>query len=320
MIVTLTPNPALDRTVRVEALVRGEVHRADAVRVEAAGKGVNVTRALAAHGVPSVAVVPVGGRSGTWYLDTLSTDHVDVDPVKVEGSLRTNVAIVEPDGTTTKVNEPGPALSSSEQQGLLDAVQLRVADGASWVVGCGSLPPQTDENLYCHLIAIARDHGARSAIDSSDAPFLLAVGARPSLIKPNLEELEQLVGALLPTLGDVTTAARQLVRDGIETVLVSLGARGALQIDANCVRHAQALVAHPLSTVGAGDAFLAGYLSVVDTTPDDALVTGVAWGAAAVGLPGSQMPGPADTRGIARTITVDQRVDLTSPSRGGNPT
>ncbi len=318
MIVTLTPNPALDRTVRVEALVRGQVHRADDVRVEAAGKGVNVTRALTAHHVASVAVVPVGGRSGTWYLDTLSADGVAVDPVKVEGALRTNVAIVEPDGTTTKVNEPGPVLGADEQQLLLDAVRLRAAEGAGWVVGCGSLPPLTDEALYQRVIAIAREYGSRSAIDASDAPLRLAVQARPNLIKPNLEELEELVGATLSTFGQVCAAGRDLVAAGIETVLVSLGSRGALQIDANGVRHGYAAVLHPLSTVGAGDAFLAGYLSAVDATPLGALAAGVAWGAAAVGLPGSQMPGPTQTLSIA--VTVDDHVDLTSPSRGGNAT
>jgi 1-phosphofructokinase len=315
MIVTLTPNPALDRTVLVDSLTRGEVHRAFAVRVEAAGKGVNVTRALAAHGVGSVAVVPVGGRSGNWYLDSLTADEVTVDAVKIAGALRTNVAIIEPDGTTTKINEPGPFLDASEQQSLFDAVRPRLTAGANWIVGCGSLPPEADPDLYRNLIRLSREHGARCAIDSSHGPFLRAVDAHPDLIKPNLEELEELLGAELATFGDVVAGARKLTKQGIETVLVSLGSRGALLVTADRVQHAQASVERPLSTVGAGDAFLAGYLSTVDDAPDHALAVGVAWGSAAVGLPGTQMPGPDQTASIAVSVTDDP--DLELPTREG---
>jgi 1-phosphofructokinase len=315
MIVTLTPNPALDRTVLIDSLVRGEVHRAHAVRVEAAGKGVNVTRALCSHGVASVAVLPVGGRSGTWYLDALTADGVAVAPVMVEGALRTNVAIVEPDGTTTKINEPGPDLGPDEQDALFAEVSARLQAGASWVVGCGSLPPGADSDLYRRLIGLARDYGVRCAIDSSHAPFLQAISSRPHLIKPNLDELEELVGRGLDTLDAVRTAARELVTGGIETVLISLGARGALLVQQDAVAHAQAAVERPLSTVGAGDAFLAGYLSAVDSSPEKALATGVAWGSAAVALPGTQMPLPAQTSAI--TVETTDTPDLSTPTRGG---
>ena len=316
MIITLTPNPALDRTVLVDSLDRGEVHRAFAVRVEAAGKGVNVTRALAAHGVSAVAVVPVGGRSGTWYLDTLTADNVTVDAVRIAGALRTNVAIVEPDGTTTKINEPGPVLAADEQQSLIDAVRARIVSGARWIVGCGSLPPDTDPDFYRQLIRLGREHGVRSAIDSSHGPFMRAVDARPDLIKPNLDELEELLGTELGTVGDVIAGARKLTKQGIGTVLVSLGAQGALLVTGDRIEHAQAPVERPLSTVGAGDAFLAGYLSIVDETPERALAAGVGWGSAAVGLPGSQMPGPEQTRSVA--VTVTDQPDLDLPTRGGN--
>jgi len=316
MIITLTPNPALDRTVQVDSLTRGEVHRARAVRVEAAGKGVNVTRALSAHGVGSVAVLPVGGRSGTWYLDTLTSDGVDVHPVAVTGALRTNVAIVEPDGTTTKINEPGPSLSPDEQDALFGAVRGRLEAGATWVVGCGSLPPGIDSDLYRRLIGLAREHGVRCAIDSSHEPFLRAVSAQPHLIKPNLDELEELVGRELPTFGAVATAAGELLSQGIETVLVSLGGRGALLVQTDRVAHAHASVERPISTVGAGDSFLAGYLSAVDTSPEKALATGVAWGSAAVALPGTQMPTPELTTSIIVETTEDP--ELNTPTRGGN--
>jgi 1-phosphofructokinase family hexose kinase len=315
MILTLTPNPALDRTVMVDILERGKVHRASGVQVDAAGKGVNVTRALTAHGLPSVAVMPVGGRSGTWYLDTLISDGLGVEPIKVTGSLRTNVAVVEPDGTTTKINEPGPMLSDVEQRQLLEAVRIHLTGGATWVVGCGSLAPGTDPAVYADLIELARDLGVRCAIDSSHEPLARAVAAGPHLIKPNLEELEELLGQRLPTVGDVVLAARGLNSAGVDTVLVSLGSRGALVVDANTVAHAHAVVPNPLSTVGAGDALLAGYLSDDYATSVQALATGVAWGAAAVGLPGSQMPSFEHTTAI--DVTVTRSPDLDAPTREG---
>jgi len=313
VILTLTPNPALDRTVLVDALIRGAVHRARGVQVEAAGKGVNITRALSAHAVSSVAVMPIGGRSGTWYRDTLTADGVAIAPVEVTGTLRTNVAIVEPDGTTTKINEPGPVLTALEEQALLRAVTARLADQTTWVVGCGSLPPDADAQLYRWLIERARSHGVRCAVDSSHAPMRAAVEARPDLIKPNLEELEELVDARLNTFGDVVRASRELLASGIETVLVSLGGRGALLVQAGGTAHAYAQVDRPLSTVGAGDALLAGYLSAVDTSPEKALATGVAWGSAAVGLPGTQMPTPRHTSAIP--VTTTDRPDLTIRTR-----
>jgi 1-phosphofructokinase len=316
VIVTLTPNPALDRTVLVQSLDRGEVIRAYAVRVEAAGKGVNVTRALAAHDSPSVAVVPVGGRSGTWYLDTLTSDGVSVAPVLITGALRTNVAIVEPDGTTTKINEPGPSLTDTEQRALLDGLHSCLSNGATWIVGCGSLPPEMNPDFYYDIVKLAREYGIRCAIDSSHEPFVRAVSARPHLIKPNLEELEELTGRQLDTFAAVAEAGRALVKRGIETVLVSLGARGALLIQSDRLTHAQAEIVRPLSTVGAGDAFLAGYLSAVDTSPEKALATGVAWGTAAVALPGTQMPTAEQTAAI--TVDTTEEPDLNTPTRGGN--
>jgi fructose-1-phosphate kinase PfkB-like protein len=200
---------------------------------------------------------------------------------------------------------------------LIDTVRARLADGATWVLGCGSLSPGTDPDFHRELIRLAQNSGVRSAIDSSHGPFLRAVAAAPDLIKPNLEELEELVGRSLATFGDVAAAAEKLCADGIGTVLVSLGGRGALEITTGRIRHASAPVERPLSTVGAGDAFLAGYLGTIDTDPTQALATAVAWGSAAVSLPGTQMPIPIETSSIS--VTVTDEPDLALPTREGLP-
>ncbi|WP_062389314.1 1-phosphofructokinase [Demequina iriomotensis] len=303
MIVTLTPNPSVDRAVTLAALERGEVNRATDVRVDAGGKGVNVARAITAQGGEAIAVLPVGGPEGHLLEELLDAAGVPRRSVPVRGSARMNISVLEPDGTTTKLNEPGPVLDADETAELL-ATAAAVA-GATWVVGCGSLPPGAPEDLYARLIADARRAGVRVAIDSSGAPLAAAVASTPDLIKPNHEELAELVGHPLPTLGDVLAAARDLVSHGIATVAVSLGADGALLVDRDHAVHARATIGAPVSTVGAGDCMLAGLLHGLSRglPSADSLSEGVLWGAAAVTLPGSRVPTPADLHGIPVDLT-----------------
>ena len=313
MIDPLTPIPSIDRTVSVPELEHGEVNRATESRIDPGGKGINVARALTANGTQALAVLPVGGPEGHLMQELLGRSGTAYTPVPIAGTTRMNIAVIEPDGTTTKLNEPGPSLSATELDALFAAVDAPLARQASWVVGCGSLTPGSPEHLYADLVRCAHAAGARVAIDSSGLPLTAAVSAHPDLIKPNHEELEELVGMPLRTIGDVRDAARKLVAGGIGTVVVSLGRHGALLVDADTVAHAGAHIDRPVSTVGAGDSLLAGYLHAVcrGATPAQALATGVAWGAAAVSLPGSRMPTPAD---IARiTVTTDAAPDLDTP-------
>ncbi len=316
MIVTLTPNPSIDRTITVDRLLRGEVHRARESRIDPGGKGINVARALTAHGGPAVAVFPSGGPEGHLMEELLGLAGVPAAPCPVEGGLRMNVAVVEPDGTTTKLNEPGPTLSGLEQDALLGTARERTAsDGpasTTWLVGCGSLPPGMPADTYAHVVAIGRELGVAVAVDSSGGPLALAVPAGPDLIKPNRVELAELLGRPLDRLGDVLEGAREVVASGVATVVVSLGRHGALGVTADEVAHAVAHVDRALSTVGAGDALLAGFLHarVSGGTLTDALTAGVAWGAAAVALPGSRMPGPGDTPGVHVTATTAPDLDL----------
>jgi 1-phosphofructokinase/6-phosphofructokinase 2 len=308
MIVTLTPNPSIDRAIVIDALHRGEVHRASSSRVDPGGKGVNVSRALAAQGATTLAVLPAGGPEGHLMEELLDTAGVPRRSVAVSGALRMNISVLEPDGTTTKLNEPGPCLTAAEVDALLTAT-LEAADGTEpgdWVVGCGSLPPGAPDNLYADLVTRVRRRGTRVAVDSSGAPMAAAVAARPTLVKPNHEELAELVGHPLPTLGDVHAAARDLVAHGIEVVAVSLGGDGALLVTADALVHARATITTPLSTVGAGDCMLAGLLHGLSAGLGavDALSGAVTWGAVAVTLPGSRVPAPHDLDGIPVEVTT----------------
>ncbi|WFE28412.1 1-phosphofructokinase [Solwaraspora sp. WMMD791] len=294
MILTLTLNPSLDRAVEVDDLVRGEVIRATGTRLDPGGKGVNVSRALLANGVPTVAVLPCGGDDGEQLVRLLAVEGVEVITVAIAGRTRSNLTLAEPDGTVTKVNEPGPTLSVAEFEAIT-ARLLRTAERADWVVVCGSLPPGLSLDAFGQLCRRLVDAGLRLAVDTSGPPLRTAAQAGAALVKPNREELAEVVGRPLDTLDDVVDAAQQVRAWGAGTVLASLGAQGAVLVDADGVHTGDSRVEHPRSTVGAGDALLAGFLAAGAAGPD-ALAEGLAWGAAAVSLPGSRMPGPADLR------------------------
>jgi 1-phosphofructokinase len=309
MIVTFTPNPSLDRTLEVEALDRGEVVRAHAVRSDPGGKGVNVSRALAANGHPSRAVLPLGGADGELLASLLEGLGIEVASVPIADAIRSNVTVVEPDGTVTKVNAPGPRLSDAEVEALLERAVV-AAEGAGWVVASGSLAPGTPDDLYARLAAAVRPVGALVAVDTSGPALERVLAAGPDVLKPNEEELSEVTGMVPETLGDVVVAASELRSKGVKTVLVSLGSSGAVLVDDGQALHAESGAIVPRSTVGAGDALLAGFLAAGGDGPD-ALAEGVAWGAAACVLPGTAVPGPGDLqRDLVQTHPVDPRRPL----------
>ncbi|HUR01530.1 MAG TPA: hexose kinase [Nonomuraea sp.] len=263
MILTLTLNPSLDRTIEIASLDRGAVIRAAAARLDPGGKGVNVSRALLANAVASRAVVPFGGDEGRQLVRLLTLEGLDMVTVPVTGTTRSNVTLAEPDGTITKINEPGIALSPGELDTIADTV-LAAAHEADWVVASGSLPPQVPADVYARLCRRFAGAGIHVAVDTSGPALASTLTAAPALVKPNLDELADATGMPIRCVGDVVEAAGKLR---------AAGAR----------------------TVGAGDAMLAGFLAG-GASGEKALVEALAWGAAAVCLPGSRMPGPADIR------------------------
>ncbi|MFI8996154.1 1-phosphofructokinase [Streptomyces sp. NPDC053542] len=309
MILTVTPNPSLDRTYEVPALERGAVLRAGADRVDPGGKGVNVSRAVAAAGHETLAVLPVGGPAGQALANLLVAEGIEVAPVPVAGATRSNIAVAEPDGTLTKINASGPELSAAESEALLETVRERSA-GAAWIACCGSLPRGLAPEWYADLVARAHRAGARIALDTSGPSLTAALRERPDVVKPNAEELAQAVGRPLATIGDAVKAAEELRALGAVAVLASLGADGQLLVDATGTYYGCSEVDAVRSNVGAGDASLAGFLAA-GGVGERALASAVAHGAAAVQLPGSVMPTPADLR--PSDVTVTDAVPMDRP-------
>jgi len=324
VIVTLTANPSLDRTVALPGpLLRGEVQRAISVRQESGGKGVNVSRALVASGLKTVAVLP--GAEADPVLTGLRETDVPFAALPIGEPLRSNVALTEPGGVTTKINEPGPALSEEQQEALISLL-LDHARGAAWVVLAGSLPPGVPADFYATVTRRLRslfdgEAAPRVAVDSSGEPLAAAVSGdtsgKPDLLKPNAEELVELAAAagfatnksaeeLEADPEAAAAAATAVVRSGVGAVLATLGSKGAVLVTADGAW----LATHPpvtaVSTVGAGDSSLAGYLlaSSQGAAPVDCLRQAVAHGAAAASLPGSTVPAVNQTTPDAVTITA----------------
>ncbi len=301
-VVTVTPNPSLDHTVEVDVLVRGEVQRTGHALVEAGGKGVNVARALAKHGHRTTAILPAGDDAQR-MIGLLTPQQVSTVTVPISGTIRTNIAVVEADGTTTKLNEPGATLSESEVTGLLTTVEKELVSRPTWVVGAGSLPAGAPVDFYARVTRCAVSQGIPVAIDTSGPALAAAIDAGATVVKPNLEELQELIDTPLVTVGDVVDAARQLRARGCKDLLVSLGGHGALLITADGSWWAGGPPLVPRSTVGAGDSTLSGYLHTIGT-PAERLAGAVAWGRAACLLPGSTVPGPQETQACADAVRV----------------
>jgi 1-phosphofructokinase len=302
VILTITLNPSIDRTVSVPELRVGEVHVVTPVRDDPGGKGVNVTRALATQGFASTAVIVSGGVEAIWMTNAIKALGADAITIDIDGKMRTNIAVVDDKGQVTKLNEPGPVLTAD----VMAEVEAAIEDVPSnWVVLAGRLPRGVGEDAYVPLIKAARAAGARVAVDTEGAALLHAVAQGPDLIKPNIHELIGLVGRPLTTFGEVIDACQQLVGSGVGAVLCSLGPDGAFYFgdgDPIHVAPAQPVTGTP---VGAGDVLLAGFLA--HGANAEGLADAVRWSAASVRLPGTGVP--TREQAAAESVSVSAPVD-----------
>lgn len=320
MILTFTANPSIDSTLQLSGeLTRGEVHRLQLTTIVAGGKGINVSHACTLANVDNLAFFPANPTDIIHQL--MNETGIPYQTYSVSGSTRVNTSITEPDGTTTKFNGSGSALLP-ENQRKIEQILVALSQDCSWVVLAGSLPPGVKPTWYGHLVSLIRasNKDVNIAVDTSDKALIalgdqLSKDVRPTLLKPNSTELGQLAH-IDPHLleqkaleGDfllAVTAARNLITAGAEMILVTLGAAGALIVTEDSSWHAVAPAPQVVSTVGAGDCTLAGFIMGRNNGEDlpTSLARGVAYGTAAVSLPGTTIPGP-ELINIADTIITE---------------
>jgi 1-phosphofructokinase/tagatose 6-phosphate kinase len=312
MIVTVTLNAAIDRTLTVPNFQRGQRHRASAGVTLAGGKGINVARALKRLGVPVVATGLVGGRTGSRIVEELTGEAILNDFVHIEGESRTSTAVVDPTGSTyTEINEWGPAVRPDELEMLLEKLRY-LTQGAELVVFAGSLPRDVADDFYAEATReLARRH-VPVAVDSEGEPLRLAIEAEPFLVSPNQPEAEAVVGQEFHDEEDFLLALDQIAEMGAKNVLITTEwGCVALCREDRAVRRFRAVAprVEPVSAVGSGDVLLAAFLAArhAGRTHEEALRAAVATGAASTLEVGA---GRFDTRHAGRLQPGAEVVEL----------
>lgn len=306
MITTVTLNPAIDRTVVVEAFVPGTIIRVRSSREDMGGKGINVARILQSLGSDARATGFIGSRNFSHARSLLERDKIAFDLVQVPAETRQNTKLIEISRrVTTDINESGFTVSTS---GLaeLKAVIEKYAVLSEYVVFSGSIPPGLASSIYQELIA-ALPVACRPVLDADGEALLLGLTAQPYLLKPNIHELENALGWALPTPAAIVEASRELIKKHrITYVLVSMGSEGSILVTGE-----QALFAAPLKvdvkgTVGAGDAMLAGFIHSLASGSSDreALACATACGALAVSKEGTEAISKADVTVLAGQVRI----------------
>lgn len=304
MIVTLTINPAIDRTFSVDRLAFEDRSYINSVSESAGGRGVNASCVINSFGGKTRAVMISGGDTGK-RLERLLSDTYPISVVPVEHEIRTNLTITDRHGLTVNLNEAGPTLSKAEWTGVEKAVRESL-NGASWLLVCGSIPPGVPSTFYASLITMARRRKVKTLLHADGEVLQHGIEARPTVATPNQHEAERLLGRTLLTRSQYLEAAEKMRAMGAELVVLSLGSRGAVGAFADGLIEAIPPRVEAVSPIGAGDALAAAFSWSMEKKPNpvEALRWGVAAGTASARLPGMRFGSLQQTREIYRQVEL----------------
>jgi 1-phosphofructokinase family hexose kinase len=284
VILTVTLNAAIDRTVAVPSFRLGQRHRAMERRTVAGGKGVNVARALKLLGRPVIATGLAGGPTGTQILEQLTEESVLNDFTRIADESRTNLAVIDPtSGEQTEINERGPSVTAEEVDRFVEKL-LYLAQGAAFCVIAGSVPQGVDADVYARLVAQLRDLGLTTLLDAEGEPMRAGLRAAPAVVAPNVAEAEEAVGHEFDEPEDLLLGLQGLIEMGAGEAIITTDAGCVAILGEPSARHrfeAEIEPLEPVATVGSGDAFLAGYVAARygGASPRECLAYGVACGA-----------------------------------------
>ncbi len=269
MIVTVTMNPAIDKTVEIEELVPGGLNRIQKVEYDAGGKGINVSKTIRELGGASIAAGFLGGSAGKTIENVLNEKGIRNDFIWVDGETRTNTKVYEKNGEVTELNEPGPQISKEAVEQLLKKLE-GYADDQTLFILAGSIPNSVDKGIYEEIIKRVHKHGAKVLLDADGEQFRNALQAGPDIIKPNRAELEEYAQFdYRASIEELLKIAEDLKSSGIGTVAVSMGKGGAMFVHGDYKVKCPALSVKAHSTVGAGDAMVAALAYAWDFNLDD---------------------------------------------------
>ncbi|MFW6292736.1 MAG: 1-phosphofructokinase family hexose kinase [Spirochaetota bacterium] len=312
-IVTVTANPAVDRSAVVDQVQIDVKLRMHSVQRDAGGGGINVSRAISRLGGASRALFVCGGVEGTILEELLAQEQIDAAPTRIAGAIRENLTVVEESSDKQyRFGMPGPELSADELERFEAAVRDAMQPGA-WIVASGSLPPGVPTDFYARLSARAGENDCRFVVDTSGDALAAAVREGAFLIKPNLRELASLSGVAELEDPDIREAARELVRgERIANVVVSLGSAGALLVTGEGIARFSAPTVSVSSRIGAGDSMIGGIVGALarGSTMVEAVRWGVAAGAAAVMTPGTELCRGDDARRLREEVRVTEEEEV----------
>ncbi|HEV2723060.1 MAG TPA: 1-phosphofructokinase family hexose kinase [Thermoleophilaceae bacterium] len=319
MIITVTLNAAIDKTLAVPSFRLGRRHRAVEQTSMAGGKGVNVARALKALGQPVIATGVAGGPTGTRIIEQLTEEAILNDFVRIREESRMSTAVVDPtSGEQTEINERGPEVTQTELQLFVDKL-LYLAKGAAICVFSGSLPRGVDSDLYSELIKELHRLGVTTVLDSEGEPLRLATWAAPGVVTPNEREAEELVGHEFADDEDRRTALREIAEMGAAEAIMTLP-DGCLALvgEAGDQAHPRRLLRatleplEPVSSIGSGDAFLAGYVAAryAGRVEEDCLRFGVACGAESTQYFGAGVLDPREVERLMGEVSCQEEPAL----------
>lgn len=307
MLLSLTPNPAVDQTVWLDTLQMDAVNRVRVAHLDPAGKGINASRMAHRLGWPTMALGFVAGGVGTLIESALDEEGVPHRFIRIDGQTRIDVVVVENAlHRSTAIYGPGPEVGDAARD-RLDAVLDRWFNAARVLLLAGSLPPGLPADYYAATIERARAAGLRVILDAAGEALEKGIAARPHMIKPNIAEAEELLGRQLRDDMAVAGAARELVGRGVETVVISMGGAGAMCAKGNNVWRVIPPRVEVMSAVGSGDSFVAGMAIAFASGSDivEGLRTGAAAGAATAMTPGTTLGAASDVARLIRAVRIE---------------
>lgn len=307
MIVTVTMNPAIDKTVDIDALERGGLNRIHHVELDAGGKGINVSKTIHELGGKSIAVGFIAGSAGKIIRSVLDDWGIENDFIEVSGETRTNTKVFERTGELTELNEPGPVVEEKDVRALYDKLES-YADENTLFVLAGSVPRGIDKDIYRKITELVHQQGAKVLLDADGELFTQALEAGPDMIKPNKVELEQYAGMdYIASEQELLTVAERLMKKGIATVAVSMGKSGAMFLQDGYKVKCPGLKVKAHSTVGAGDAMVAAlsYAWSEGLSPQDTVRMCMAVSAGAVTTIGTKPPSRKVVDSLLEQVVVE---------------
>lgn len=292
MIITVTMNPAIDKTVDLERLVCGGLNRLKNVIVDAGGKGINVSKTIQELGGETIATGFLGGSGGQLIQKVLKEQGIKADFIEIKSEVRTNLKVVEADGNVTELNEPGPMVTEQELDQLTEKLLSYANEDALFVLA-GSIPNGIKKDVYKNLTMKLKEKGAKVFLDADGELFINALAACPDIIKPNRHELEEYFHKDYRVDEDeLISMGKQLLEKGIGLVAISLGQMGALFLTKDKVLKCPGLKVEAHSTVGAGDAMVAALSYSLNQRweLEECVKLGIATSAGAVTTKGTKPP------------------------------